>query len=403
MNNTWRKFDATLDLPALMDYFGLVVQRKTSTIICYQIGKEQYIVIRTEFGYRYYKPSRPKTKLTVFDFILERLSRTDAEARTGLWTKIEDFYVELEKKSEFFLNDGSKNSLEIVDIGFNHFEPLNEELSLRPKSLAGDGSDIFQDCIYENPEGQLYFPYRNLANTLTGYAMDKDGKLSLIAESDISKAVWFSKVPDTIKHLVVLHNPMEAVAFHRRFQLENVIYLAISNINYDTSKLLVQILKRTKLKKMVLSFTGSSKIEGYIHDLMLISFINDSRFLFRVGKDHLAVRFDPEGQKPLAKLHNEVLKYNGSLAKEYIKYNKVPDQSLLNRKSIVLTKEKQWVSCRIPFEVNALRYFLWSYYRNYMDKTVEIVKPVHANWRLEFEVNGVYVGTEKLKAFRMAV
>ena len=69
----------------------------------------------------------------------------------------------------------------------------------------------------------------------------------------------------------------------------------------------------------------------------------------------------------------------------------------------MLTKEKQWVSCRIPFEVNALRYFLWSYYRNYMDKTVEIVKPVHANWRLEFEANGVYVGTEKLKAFRMAV
>ena len=91
MNNRWRKFDATLDVPALMDYFRLVVQRETRTFICYQIGKEQYIVIRTELGYRYYKPSGPKTKLTAFDFILERLSRTDAEARTGLWTKVEDF------------------------------------------------------------------------------------------------------------------------------------------------------------------------------------------------------------------------------------------------------------------------------------------------------------------------
>ena len=44
-----------------------------------------------------------------------------------------------------------------------------------------------------------------------------------------------------------------------------------------------------------------------------------------------------------------------------------------------------------------------NYYRNYMDKTVEIVKPVHTNWRLEFEANGAYGGTEKLKAFRMAV
>jgi len=38
-----------------------------------------------------------------------------------------------------------------------------------------------------------------------------------------------------------------------------------------------------------------------------------------------------------------------------------------------------------------------------MDKTVEIVKPVHANWALEFEKEGAYGGTEKLKAFRMAV
>ena len=403
MNNTWRKFDATLDLPVLLDYFGFVLQRKTNTFIGYNMGKEHYIVIKTDLGYRYYRPSEPQTKGTSFDFILERLSRTDAEARTGLWTKIEDFYVQLEKKPEFLLNNASKKSLELVDIGFNHFELFAEELTLRPKSIAGIGSDIFQDRIYENPEGRLYFPYRNLANTVTGYAMDKDGKLSLIAESDISKSVWFSKVPDTIKHLVVLRNPMEAMAFHRRFQLEDVVYLTLSDINYETSKLLVQILKRTKLKKMVLSFTGSSKIEGYIHDLMLISYINDSRFLFRVAQDHLAIRFDPEGQKPLAKLHNEVIKYNGSLTKEYIKYNKVPDQSLLNRKSIVLTREKQWVSCRIPFEVNALRYFLWSYYRNYMDRTIEIVKPVHANWTLEFAANGVYSGTGMLKAFKMAV
>jgi len=403
MNNRWRKFDATLNLPALMDYFGLEVGRITDRFISYKLGKERYIVIHTESGYRYYKPDAPKTKLTSFDFILERLSRTDAQGKIGLWTKIEDLYTELEKKPELFLNDRSKDSLETVDTDFNHFETFAEKLTLRPKNVDGAGSDIFEERIYENPEGQLYFPYRNLANTLTGYGTEKDGKLSLVAESDISTSVWFSKVPDTIKHLVVLRNPMEAMAFHRRFKLEDVVYLTISDINYETSKLLVQILKRTKLKKMVLSFTGSSKIEGYIHDLMLISFINDSRFLFRVGKDHLAVRFDPEDQKPLAKLHNEVLKYNGSLTKEYLKYNKVTDQSLLNRKSIILTKEKQWVLCRIPFEVNALRYFLWSYYRNYMDKTVEIVKPVHANWALEFEKEGAYGGTQKLKAFRMAV
>jgi hypothetical protein len=154
---------------------------------------------------------------------------------------------------------------------------------------------------------------------------------------------------------------------------------------------------------MVLSFTGSSKIEGYIQDLMLISFINDSRFLVRVDKDHLTVKFDPEGQKPLAKLHNEILKYNGGLMKEYLKFNKITDQSLLDRKSIVLNQEKEWVACRIPYEVNALRYFLWSYYRYYMHKIIEIVKPTNANWTIEYEENGPYNGTEKLKAFKMAV
>tara|TARA_R110002072_G_scaffold59466_1_gene151326 strand:- start:299 stop:415 length:117 start_codon:yes stop_codon:yes gene_type:complete len=38
-----------------------------------------------------------------------------------------------------------------------------------------------------------------------------------------------------------------------------------------------------------------------------------------------------------------------------------------------------------------------------MERTIEIVKPEHANWTLEFERNGAYGGTEKLKAFRMAV
>ena len=403
MNNKWRKFDETLDLVFLMEHFGMKEQRKTRKYMCYGAYSNSYILISTDLGYRYYRPNAPEKKLTPFDLILERISRNDTNTKSGLWSRLDEFYTSIDKKPDFFVNDRSKNTLETVAPDYNHFNDFDSEFSLTVQTARSASLQIFENRIFENAKGQLYFPYRNLANNLTGYVTEKEGKLSLLAESAISESVWFSKVPKTIKNLIVVRNPMEALAFQRRFELEDLIFLALSDINYRSSKILLQILKRTKLKKMVLSFTGSSKIEGYIQDLMLISFLNDSRFLVRVDKEHLTVKFDPEGQKPLAKLHNEILKYNGGLMKEYLKFNKITDQSLLDRKSIVLNQEKEWVACRIPYEVNALRYFLWSYYRNYMHKIIEIVKPTNANWAIEYEENGAYTGTEKLKAFKMAV
>ncbi len=403
MKNKWRKLDETLDLVSLMEHFGMVQHRKTGKYMSYGTHSNRYILISTDVGYRYYSPNAPEKKGTAFDFILECISRSGTNTKLGLWSRIDDFYTSLEKNPKFLGNDTSENPLETVALDYNHFDDFGSEFSLTVHSAPSASLQVFEGRIFENAKGQLYFPYRNLANTLTGYVTEKEGKLSLLAESAISESVWFSQVPQTIKNLVVLRNPMEALAFQRRFELENVIFLALSDINYGNSKILLQILKRTKLKRMVLSFTGSSKIEGYIQDLMLISFINDSRFLVRVDKDHLTVKFHPEGQKPLAKLHNEILKYNGGLLKEYLKFNKITDQSLLDRKSIVLNQEKEWVACRIPYEVNALRYFLWSYYRNYMHKIIEIVKPKNTNWTLEYEENGTYKGVDKLKAFKMAV
>ncbi|QLG46594.1 hypothetical protein [Costertonia aggregata] len=403
MKNKWRKFDETVNLVFLMEYFGISEKRKTHKYISYGTHGTSYILISTDLGYRYYRPGAPERKCTPFDFILERISRNEANTKLGLWSRLDAFYNSIVKKPDFFLNGTWKNTLETVALDYNHFNDFDSEFSLTEHPVRSADLQIFENRVFENPKGQIYFPYRNLANNLTGYVTELEGKLSLLAESDISESVWFSEVPKTIKNLVVLKNPMEALAFQKRFQLEDVIFLALSDINYSSSKILLQILKRTKLKKMVLSFTGSSKIEGYIQDLMLISFINDSRFLVRVDKDHLTVKFEPEGQKPLAKLHNEILKYNGGLMKEYLKFNKITDQSLLDRKSIVLNQEKEWVACRIPYEVNALRYFLWSYYRNYMHKIIEIVKPKNTNWTLEYEENGTYKGADKLKAFKMAV
>ena len=153
---------------------------------------------------------------------------------------------------------------------------------------------------------------------------------------------------------------------------------------------------------MALSFTGLSKIQGYIDDLMLISSLNDGKFFIKKSKDHLVIQFDPETEKFVAQLHKELQRYNESLNQEYLKYNKFLDHSLVNQKSIVISKYKEMVICRLPLEINALRYFLWSYYRNYLGKMIEIFKPTTKNWQTELNM-GESAAQKDLKSFKIAI
>ena len=73
------------------------------------------------------------------------------------------------------------------------------------------------------------------------------------------------------------------------------------------------------------------------------------------------------------------------LAKSFLKYNKALDQFRINRHSIVVGKEGDGISVRVPLEVGAIKYFVWSYHKNYLGKTLDILKPKMANWHLEWE------------------
>ncbi|MFD2586106.1 hypothetical protein ACFSQJ_04145 [Croceitalea marina] len=403
MNNKWRKWDDRLDLNALFRYFGFEPFRRESGFHSYKMGKDHTLVIQTEKGQRFYKARSPERKLKVFDLVLEQLSKTEGTTKQGLWSKIDAFYGKLEREGLFRLEGSQNGAFEIKGKDYNHFEGMIAAHSLRSHEVSNDHEGQFAGKVFTDTKGRLVFPFHNLANALTGYVIADGNGHSLLGESDLSASVWFSNVPKSIEHLVVLRSPMEALAFHGRFQLRNVVYLAFLDINYDTAKILARIHKTTKLNKMALSLTGRSKVEGYIQDLMLMSFLNDSKFLVRMGKDHLGIRFAPESDKALTNLFNEIKKFNNSLAQDYLGFNKMPDQSLLNQHSIVLTREKDMILCRLPFDVNALRYFLWSYYRNYMGKTIEIIKPVDANWAKELERSGVYGGERAMETFRMAV
>ncbi|MEM9647140.1 MAG: hypothetical protein AAF969_01575 [Bacteroidota bacterium] len=403
VNNKWREFDQSLDLCGLFEHFGFAPVRKEKTYQSYKMGKEHAIVINTSLGQRYYLARRPERKLAAFDLVLDQFSKLEGPAKMGLWSKVDDFYGHIGAKGLFKLEPGSSLGMDAQAKDYNHFEDMASGLSFTEHIVENDPHGIFKGRVQLDAEGRKLFPFRNLANTLTGYAVEDRGEYSLLAESDVSASVWFSNIPSSIEHLVVFKSPMEAVAFHNRFQLKDTVYLSFLDINYDTAKILTQIHKTTKLNKFAISLTGKSKVEGYIHDLMLMSHINDSRFLVQVGKDHLGIRFHPGTEKALTSLYNEVKKFNNSLAQEYMGYNKIPDQSLLNQRSIILTRERDMVLCRLPFDVNALRYFLWSYYRNYMGKTIEIIKPVDVSWAKDYQENGMYHGSSAMEAFKMAV
>lgn len=402
MNNIWRVWDDKLDINAVMGHFGYPMTKNEVNHKIYRMGKDHAVVYNTEEKQHFYMCSRPEKKLRVFDLILTGCSKTEKDSSKGLWNKVDECYSYFNSKKEFQLTHSTVNNEEIVSDTFNHFDEFTKTLQSSPLLDDQTLKACFEDRLFQDEEGILYFPFYNLSNNLTGHVQQRDSKTIPIAESDTSMSIWFSQVPKKIEHLIVFNNPLEAVSFQQKFKLTNAVYLAIKNINYETSKILVQIYKQTKVGKMMLSFTGDSKIKGYIDDLMLISCINDGKFFIKVEKNHLMIRFDPESEKAISQLHKEIQKYNQALAKEYLKFNKVVDHTLVNQKSMVLSKHKEMVACKLPIEINALRYFLWSYYRNYLGKMIEIIKPQTQNWQYEYN-QSPDASPQKIGTFKIAV
>ena len=402
MNNIWKNWDDKLDINVLMGHFGYPLTKDVGTHKIYRLGKDVAVVFHSEKGQCFYLCGRPEKKLRVFDLIVATMSKTEHSGLSGLWTKVDECYSYLKDKPEFLLQDKAIRKAEILADSFNHFESFTKTLQ-SPSLLEPEGlKHCFEDRILEDKNGLLYFPFYNLSNNLTGYERQDGFKTLPVAESDTSTSIWFSQVPKKIEHLIVLNNPLEAIAFQEKFNLKNTVYLAIKNINYETAKILVQIYKQIKVARMLLSFTGNNKIEGYIDDLMLISCINDGKFFIKLEKDHLMIRFDPESDKSVAQLHKEIQKYNQALNKEYLKFNKLVDHSLVNQKSMVLSKYKDMVVCKLPIEINALRYFLWSYYRNYLGKMIDIIKPKSQNWQYELQEENTK-SSKDITAFKIAV
>jgi len=61
------------------------------------------------------------------------------------------------------------------------------------------------------------------------------------------------------------------------------------------------------------------------------------------------------------------------------------DQHRINKYSITVSQDGNRLSVRVPIEVNAIKFFVWSYYKNYLKNSIDILKPKLNSWYLEYE------------------
>lgn len=386
MINTWLTEDGRIHLPRLFEHLGYTGTIAQRTHHIYERKGKTYVIVLTETGFVFYNVQHPEKKLSASHLIIEHVSKIEGTNKESVWDKVDVFYQKVLGNDSLMIGLEDLN-METVSKDFNHFQSYSLPLSEDGHDFYDDTSDFepFRNRIFENGNGDKLFPLYNLQNENCGFFVDDTDGISSYRESSLKNSLWYSNIPNTIDWLVVFKDPKEALAFHKKFRLKNVVYLALGAINYETTKILFQIQQSTKVKKIILTFTGRKKIAGYLRDLNFISFMDQSNFNLTVRESDILVRFRKAEEKSFLNFFNSTKTFNQGLAKSFLKYNKILDQNRINEQSIMVAKEEGLIKVRIPLEVNAIKFFVWSYYKNYLNKTIDILKPVQSNWYMEWE------------------
>lgn len=387
MIEKWLTEDHRIDLPKLFTHLGFKLFRQEATHYIFKGGGSHYVVLYSDKEYLYYTIERPEEKLSASDLITAYVSKTEGENKEMLWDKVDAYYkMVLENESLLMANDTDK-SIKSVPKDFNHFLDYGLPLDQNADGLYASSEDLgpFEGRIVQDKEGEVLFPLFNIQNEVCGYFADTDKGVLPFRESAINHSLWYSNIPKKIDGLFLFKDPKEALAFHRKFSLNNVVYLALGAINTQTTRILFQIQRLTKVDKLFLSFTGDKKLEGYLRDLHFISYVEDSNFKLSLTDRDMALHFPMGNEKSFSRFYNHTRRFNTELAQSFMKYNKIIDQNRLNRYSIMVSKDGEQIKVRLPLEANAIRLLVWSYYKNYLDKAIEILKPTSHNWYSEWE------------------
>lgn len=385
MRENWPIENNRIHLPNLFEHLGYRLEEKEKTHYIYKGGSAQCAVIYTEQGFLYYKVQRPQEKLSASDLITEYVSKTEGQDKEMLWDKVDTYYNEVLQNESLLIANGPKIKIETVADDFNHFLSYGLALDTDPDELYADLDDLrpFAGRILQNEAGDVLFPMFNIQNEVCGYFADTDKGVHPYKESATEHSLWYSNIPKSIDGLFLFKDPKEALAFHKKFQLKNVVYLALGEINTQTTRILFQIQRLTKVDKLFLSFTGDKKIEGYLRDLHFISYVEDSDFKLALTDRDMILRFPMGAEKSFSKFYDHTRRFNKELAQSFLRYNKIIDQNRLNRYGIMVSKDGEQIKVRLPLETNAIKLLVWSYYKNYLDRTIEILKPTSNNWYWE--------------------
>jgi len=408
MHKNWLTEDHNIHLPNLMEHWGYKCVTKDRTHLIYKGAGSYFVIIHTADGFLYYKVQRPQEKLSASNLIIEHVSKIEGVDKELVWGKVDRYYSEVLETKDLMMDSSSYEGLEKVATEFNHFLSYSSPFRDNPEELYTDvaTSTPFAGRVFEGNDDQPLFPLFNIQNEVCGYFTDTTKTVLPYEESAIKHSLWYSNIPKSIEGLFLFKDPKEALAFHTKFQLKNVVYLALGDINAQTTDILFQIQRLTKVDKLHLSFTGDKKIEGYLRDLHFISYIQGFDFKLSLTDRDMLLRFPVGEEKSFSKFYDHTKRFNQELAKSFLKYNKIIDQNMVNKYSVLVSKDGENIKVRLPLETNAIKLVVWSYYKNYLNKTIEILKPTTDNWYSEWATtkNQIKKGKEvHLKEYRIAL
>lgn len=383
--HSWSHNDKAVNLLNLFKYLNYKELENTAKYVVFEKQSKYYVVVKTEKGYVYYKTDRPKEKLKGTDIIKTFVSSIETKSNSSIWSKIDSKYKEYLDSGEDLQQ--SKN-LEIVPTGFNHFLEMNLPVESPEDSLYRDimNDPQLEDRIYQDTEGKILFPLYNNDKSVCGYLTDHGKSVTAYKHTRLDEGIWFNKIPKKIEQILVFKDPKEAIAFYSNFKLDNTLYVACSNINYTTTKMLFDIKKASKSKEFIVSFTGTKKINGYLQDLNFVSFLREDDFNISIRGDHMYLVFKKPEEKIFAKFYRKVVEFNESISKEYIRFNQITNQPLVQKNSIIPKRlEDGNIVCIVPLEVNAIKFITWAYFKFFLAKEMGILKPKENNWYAQYQ------------------
>lgn len=387
MSTTWLDKDHLIHLPKLFEHFGFSMADASDDYLVFHRKKQFCVVVFCEDRFLYYHVKSPKHKFSASNLVIEEVSKIEGKNNESLWSKVDDYYNKILNTEDLLFQGDSNNNLVKVTPSFNHFLSYNIPIDPTQSDLYSKiyQTETFKDRIYQSASREILFPLFNGNNEVNGYFVDAPDGVKAYKESSFTNSLWFSNIPKNMEWLLIFNNPREAVAFHQKFNLDKAVYIALGEINYQTTKLLFQIKNLTKTKKLVVSFTGGKKIESYIRDLNFFSFMDSSNFSMQLHDGEIKVGFKMGEEKPFVRFYNSVRKYNEGLTKSFLKFNNVVDQHRINKYSLIVSQEGNNIHVRVPLEVNAIKFFVWSYYKHYLKSSIDILKPKFNSWFLEWE------------------